>query len=56
MTKKNLRNQVVVDQEIAPKTTKAQGQVGLGRTNFIDEINQKYESQALVGQRTISEK
>lgn len=52
----SIRNQIDIDQRSTPKTTKIQGQVGLGRTTFIDEIVRKSESQASIGPREVSGK
>ena len=47
MTKK--KKQVVIKQKQTQKTTKTQGPMSLGRTTFVDEIIQKYESKTLLG-------
>lgn len=43
------RKKISVEHKPLPEATKTQGLVVLGRTSFIDEIIQKFESQASVG-------
>lgn len=44
------------DQNPPPKSTKPKGSVNLGRSNFIEKILGKVESQAAVGFQTVSRK
>ena len=54
--KPRTRNQIKIDQKYNLKITEIKGQVGLGRTTFINEIIHKLKSQASVGPQVISGK